>query len=242
MVPMVVGQDVVGALEVSEAQTPRRFTTSSRPCTALGEQAATYSATRAHRQLRDQNHQLEEAEEDHRTSGHDRRAPPGCTHRHFFDRLRRQVTRAQRYGLVLSRPRVASTTSNAQRPLRPSGGRPDAACQQRALWPAASQPGIPARYGGEEFAVILLYGTQETAADLADGARASAERIRRAIADMEMQLAEDGTPTHITTSVGLAMLRRRRCGRARQQGRSGSLRGQARRQGPRGSLRLGMTT
>ncbi|MCX6374358.1 MAG: GGDEF domain-containing protein, partial [Actinobacteria bacterium] len=69
---------------------------------------------------------------------------------------------------------------------------------------------VPSRYGGEEFAVILPQ-TGPLRADLAEtanGALATAERIRRAVAEVELPLplTSDGLPAHITASVGVATL------------------------------------
>jgi diguanylate cyclase (GGDEF)-like protein len=69
---------------------------------------------------------------------------------------------------------------------------------------------VPARYGGEEFAVILPH-TGPLSAELAEtvnGAQATAERIRCAIASAELPLdvPAGDPPAHITASVGVATL------------------------------------
>jgi two-component system cell cycle response regulator len=58
-----------------------------------------------------------------------------------------------------------------------------------------------ARWGGEEF-VVGLTGTDP------GGARVAAERLRRAIADMEVHV-EGGGPVRVTASIGLAAWRPR---------------------------------
>lgn len=204
MVPLVVGDDLVGALEVSEADTPRHFTADETAlCTALGEQAAA-AIRNAHlyRQLQDQKETIElQATTDGLTGL--------FNYRHFFDRLRAEVTRARRYGLVLSLLMIDLDDFKRvnDRFGHPAGDQVLRAVSDVLRGQLRQNLDIPARYGGEEFAVILPHtGTLESAADLADGARATGERIRRAIAEMKLPLSQDGPPMHITASVGLAML------------------------------------
>lgn len=204
MVPLVVGDDLVGALEVSEADTPRHFTADETAlCTALGEQAAA-AIRNAHlyRQLQDQKKTIElQATTDGLTGL--------FNYRHFFDRLRAEVTRARRYGLVLSLLMIDLDDFKRvnDRFGHPAGDQVLCAVSDVLRGQLRQNLDIPARHGGEEFAVILPHtGTLESAADLADGARATGERIRRAIAEMKLPLSQDGPPMHITASVGLAML------------------------------------
>jgi len=119
------------------------------------------------------------------------------------------VTRARRYGLVLSLLMLDLDDFKRvnDRFGHPAGDQALRAVSDVLCAQLRQNLDIPARYGGEEFAVILPHtGTQESAEDLADGARASAERIRHAIAEMDLPFGEDGAPVHITASVGLAML------------------------------------
>jgi diguanylate cyclase (GGDEF)-like protein len=204
MVPMIVGNDIVGALEVSEADTPRHFTPEETAlCTALGEQAAAaFRNARLYRQLQDQKEIIElQATTDGLTGL--------FNHRHFFERLRAEVTRARRYGLVLSLLMLdLDDFKNVNDQFgHPAGDDVLHAVSDVIRGQLRQNLDIPARYGGEEFAVILPHtGTQESDADLADGARTTGERIRRAIAEMELPIDQEGPPVHITASVGLAML------------------------------------
>ena len=204
MVPMIVGDKVVGALEVSEAEIPRHFTAEETElCTALGEQAAVaIRNAQLYRQLKDQKNTIElQATTDGLTGL--------FNHRHFFERLRAEVTRARRYGLVLSLLMLDLDDFKLvnDRFGHPAGDEVLRAVSAVLCAELRQDLDIPARYGGEEFAVILPHtGTMESEADLADGARASAERIRRAIAAMELPLADKDSPVHVTASVGLAML------------------------------------
>lgn len=204
MVPMIVGGDVVGTLEVGEADTPRHFTIDETAlCTALGEQAAAaFRNARLYRQLQDQKKTIElQATTDGLTGL--------FNHRHFFERLRAEVTRARRYGLVLSLLMLDLDDFKHvnDRFGHPAGDQVLRAVSDVLCAQLRHDLDIPARYGGEEFAVILPHtGTLESAANLADGARATGERIRRAIAEIELPLAQDGPPVQVTASVGLAML------------------------------------
>ena len=123
--------------------------------------------------------------------------------------MRAEVTRARRYGLVLSLLMIDLDDFKRvnDRFGHPAGDQVLRAVSDVLRGQLRQNLDIPARYGGEEFAVILPHtGTLESAADLADGARATGERIRRAIAEMKLPLSQDGPPMHITASVGLAML------------------------------------
>ena len=58
---------------------------------------------------------------------------------------------------------------------------------------------LSARYGGEEFAIIL----PET--DL-EGARLVADRLRRGLADLQIEHGAPGTGSHVSVSIGVASL------------------------------------
>jgi diguanylate cyclase (GGDEF)-like protein len=207
MVPLIVGKDVVGALEVSESEHPRRFTEQETAlCTALGEQAAAaIRNAQLYRQLQDQKKIIErQATTDGLTGLYN--------HRHFFERLRAEAVRARRYGFALS---VIMLDLDDFKLVNdghghPAGDRVLSAVGDVLRAQVRDDVDVPARYGGEEFAVILPHTGPLSAAfaETSNGARATAERIRRAIAEAELPLpaAGDGLRPHITASIGVATL------------------------------------
>jgi diguanylate cyclase (GGDEF)-like protein len=123
-----------------------------------------------------------------------------ANHRAFQEALASEIERARRFetsvGLVLididDFKRVNDTHGHQ------TGDRVLAAVA-RVLRNESREIDHPARYGGEELAVVL------PGADL-DGAHGLAERVRRAIAALEVPLGEDVPPLRITASFGVASL------------------------------------
>jgi diguanylate cyclase (GGDEF)-like protein len=207
MVPLIVGQDVVGALEISESEHVRHFTEEETElCTALGEQAAAaIRNAQLYRQLQDQKRIIErQATTDGLTGLYN--------HRHFFERLRAEAVRARRYGFALSviMLDLDDFKSVNDRHGHPAGDRVLTTVGDILRAEVRDDVDVPARYGGEEFAVILPH-TGPLNAELAEsvnGAQATAERIRCAIAAAELPLPAPAgdPPAHITASVGVATL------------------------------------
>jgi diguanylate cyclase (GGDEF)-like protein len=207
MVPLVVGQDLVGLLEVSESERLRRYTDDEiELCTALGEQAAVaIRNAQMFRQLQDQKQIIERQAITDGLTGL-------SNHRHFFERLRAEAARAQRYGFALSVVMLDldDFKSINDRFGHPAGDRVLRTVGETLRDQLRGELDVPARYGGEEFAVILPHtgpltlGIEETT----DGARAAAERLRVAIAEagLPLPVPVDGLPAHITASVGVATL------------------------------------
>jgi len=207
MVPLIVGQDVVGALEVSESEHLRRFTAEETAfCTALGEQAgAAIRNAQMYSQLQEQKKTIErQATTDGLTGLYN--------HRHFFERLRAEAVRARRYGFALSviMLDLDDFKSVNDRHGHPAGDRVLRTVGEVLRAQLREDVDVPGRYGGEEFAVILPHTGPLSAelAETANGAQATAERIRRAIAEVELPLPVpvDGLPAQITASVGVATL------------------------------------
>jgi len=207
MVPLIVGQDVVGALEVSESEHVRRFTEEETAlCTALGEQAAAaIRNAQLYSQLQEQKKIIErQATTDGLTGLHN--------HRHFFERLRAEVVRARRYGFALSLIMLDLDDFKLvnDRHGHPAGDRVLSTVGEVLRAQLRADVDVPARYGGEEFAVILPHTGPLSAelAETANGAQTTAERIRRAIAEAELPLPMpvEGPPARITASVGVATL------------------------------------
>jgi diguanylate cyclase (GGDEF)-like protein len=203
MVPLVVGDAVVGTLEVSEAAYPRRFTDQEvQLCVALGEQAAVaIHNAQLYRRLQEQKTTIERQATTDGLTGL-------ANHRHFWERLRDEVARARRYGhplslLMLDLDDFKSVNDRfghlaGDRLLRAVGG----------VLREQVRKGVdlPARYGGEEFALILPV-TESTLDDgtTPDGALTTAERIRTAVAELRPQVG-DAEWTGITVSIGIATL------------------------------------
>jgi len=207
MVPLIVGQDVVGILEVSESEHLRRFTKEETAlCTALGEQAAAaIRNAQMYGQLQEQKKTIErQATTDGLTGLYN--------HRHFFERLRAEAVRARRYGFALSVIMLDLDDFKLVNDLHghPAGDRVLSTVGDVLRAQMREDVDVPARYGGEEFAVILPHTGPRSAglAETANGARATAERIRRAVAEVELPLPATvgGLPAHITASVGVATL------------------------------------
>jgi diguanylate cyclase (GGDEF)-like protein len=200
MVPLSVGESVVGALEVCEITYPRHFTEQETAlCVALGEQAAVaIHNAQLYRQLREQKETIElQATVDGLT---------GLTnHRCFWHRLRAEVARARRYGQPLS---LLMLDLDDFKRVNDRFGHPVGDELLRAVGDALQtqiRQGVDcaARYGGEEFAVILPATESELENGGLDGAVATAERIRCAIAGLRAPVA-DPAWLGITVSIGVA--------------------------------------
>ena len=215
MVPLVVGEDLVGALEVSESTYVRHFTTEETAlCQALGEQAAAaIRNAQLFRQLQDQKRIIElQATTDGLTGLHN--------HRHFFERLRAEVVRARRYGFCLSVLMLDLDDFKSVNDQfgHPAGDRVLRLVGELLRSQVREDVDVPARYGGEEFAVILPHtGCEMDGTDLREagwGARVSAERIRASLAAAGLGLLADLEPradlgaahpgAHVTASIGVA--------------------------------------
>jgi diguanylate cyclase (GGDEF)-like protein len=203
MVPLVVGGEAVGTLEVSEVVYPRHFTEEETGlCMALGEQAAVaIHNAQLYRRLQEQNETIErQATTDGLTGLHN--------HRSFWERLRDEVARAGRYGQPLS---LLMLDLDDFKDVNDRWGHPAGDGLLRAVGHALHtqlRQGVDcaARYGGEEFAVILPSTESELGGGDLDGAVATAERIRRAIAGARTPLASAPDWRGVTASIGVATL------------------------------------
>jgi diguanylate cyclase (GGDEF)-like protein len=153
-------------------------------------------------------------------------------HRFFYERLRGEVTRAQRYGLPLS---LLMLDLDDFKHYNDTYGHPagdDVLRRVAQIMSTQLRNGvdIAARYGGEEFAVILphtdLGGAESVGRRLsddlrtagrdawpperdlanADGALAAGERVRHSVAAEEFPGRDPGERVHVTVSVGIASL------------------------------------
>ena len=120
----------------------------------------------------------------------------------FFEALGTESRRSQRYGHDLS---VVMIDLDDFKHVNDEGGHPFGdhvlTMTAQALVASTRESDLVARYGGEEF-VVMLPETDEA------GAAAVADKLLRAIADLDYRSSEyppPGTPPHRTTiSVGLA--------------------------------------
>jgi diguanylate cyclase (GGDEF)-like protein len=202
MVPLIVGGEVVGALEVAEAVYPRHFTGQEIAlCVALGEQAAVaIHNAQLYRRLQEQKETIERQATIDGLTGL-------FNHRCFWERLRDEVARARRSGQPLS---LLMLDLDDFKLVNDRFGHPVGDELLRAVGRALRtqiRQGVDcaARYGGEEFAVILPATGSGSDGGGADGAVATAERIRRAVAGLRAPVA-DPAWRGITVSIGVATL------------------------------------
>jgi diguanylate cyclase (GGDEF)-like protein len=202
MVPLTVGGEVVGALEVSEAVYPRHFTEQEIAlCVALGEQAAVaIHNAKLYRQVREQKETIErQATMDGLTGLYN--------HRFFWERLRDEVSRAQRYGQPLSLLMLDLDDFKLVNDRFGHRAGDELLRAVGAALQAQIRQGVDcaARYGGEEFSVILPSTESELEGGALNGAVITAERIRGAVADLRAPAA-DPAWQGITVSIGIATL------------------------------------
>ena len=203
MVPLIVADDVVGTLEVSEIRDRRHFTAEETAlCMALGEQAgAAIRNAQLYRQLQDQKALIErQAITDGLTSL--------SNHRHFFNRLRAEVTRARRYGSALTvlMLDLDDFKSVNDRFGHPAGDKILCAVADVMRHQLRENVDVAARYGGEEFAVILPHTGGACDSDDLLGALATAERMRRAIRNAQTRVRDSARAANVTVSIGVATL------------------------------------
>lgn len=187
-VPLIVGNNLVGAIMVAESDENREFTSENlRLLTLFAQQAA--MALRNAQLLEDARHK---AEIDSLTGLYN--------HRHFFEMAKTEVERAKRYALPLTAimfdidhfKAVNDTYGHAvgDQILKSIAG----LCRQ-----LFRNVDIVGRYGGEEFAVLL----PETDVD---EALQVAERLRKAVA--ATVIINHRQHVSVTISLGLAQLER----------------------------------
>jgi diguanylate cyclase (GGDEF)-like protein len=200
MVPLLIGGRVVGSLEVSEAVYPRHFAEQETGlCVALGEQAAVaIHNAQLYRKLQEQKETIElQATHDGLTGLYN--------HRYFWERLRDEVSRAQRYGQPLS---LLMLDLDDFKKVNDRYGHPVGDELLRAVGDALQtqlRQGVDcaARYGGEEFAVILPSTESELESGATDGAVTTADRIRAAVAGLQAPM-DDPAWSGISVSIGVA--------------------------------------
>jgi GAF domain-containing protein len=225
-IPLVLGDQALGVMALVETEYERRWTDEEVALGhALGEQvAAAIERARLYKRIQD------EAITDGLTGLYN--------HRHFYERLEREVVRGQRYGTPVSLLMLDLDDFKGYNDLHGhlAGDavlREVAAILQGEL---RAKLDVAARYGGEEFAVILpntpmtlaesdddvgvqrLFGAEVTSNGRPDddppppghngGAEEVAERIRRRIAECRFGALPGDTPI-VTISVGVAVFPRR---------------------------------
>jgi diguanylate cyclase (GGDEF)-like protein len=202
MVPLIVGDEVVGSLEVSEAVYPRHFHDQEVAlCVALGEQAAVaIHNAQLYRRLQEQKETIEQQATIDGLTGL-------FNHRCFWERLRDEVARARRLGQPLS---LLMLDLDDFKRVNDRFGHPVGDELLRAVGEALRtqvRQGVDcaARYGGEEFAVILSTTESGLPDGAPDGAVTTAERIRAAVAGLRAPGADPGW-CGISVSIGLATM------------------------------------
>jgi diguanylate cyclase (GGDEF)-like protein len=146
-------------------------------------------------------------------------------HRFFYERLRDEVVRANRYDLQLSLLMMDLDDFKRynDRFGHPAGDRVLRHVADIMKAQLRDSVDVLARYGGEEFAVILPHtpaggaervgerlsqsvGTLEYDLSTPLGALAAGERVRHSVEDTAFPGADPSEPAHVTISVGIASI------------------------------------
>jgi diguanylate cyclase (GGDEF)-like protein/putative nucleotidyltransferase with HDIG domain len=119
--------------------------------------------------------------------------------RHFAAALREELARAKRSDSPLA---VVMADLDLLRDINNAHGHVAGDAVLRGVASAfhscLRQSDVPARFGGEEFAILLPETTPVQAREIA-------ERIRRAVADMRVDVETSNEPIHATVSMGIAV-------------------------------------
>jgi diguanylate cyclase (GGDEF)-like protein/putative nucleotidyltransferase with HDIG domain len=119
--------------------------------------------------------------------------------RHFAAALREELARAKRsdspLAVVMADLDLLRDINNAHGHLAGDAVLRGVASAFRSC---LRQSDVPARFGGEEFAILLPETTPVQAREIA-------ERIRRAVADMRVDVETSNEPIHATVSMGIAV-------------------------------------
>ena len=197
MVPLAQHHEMLGALLLVEPEQARRFSKDEVALAqGIAEQvAAALVNARLHRMIEQQ------------------AATDGLTglfnHRHFYNRLDEEVSRAARYRYPVS---VLMIDLDDFKEINDACGHLVGDEVLRAVAMMLSNTtrhgaDVVARYGGEEFAVLLPNTRARPSGD-PEGALATAERMRRAVAaiDIDALAGADACPgQRLTASFGVAV-------------------------------------
>jgi len=211
-VPFVMTDEVLGVMRLAVRSTSRHFTEGELSfARALGEHAAiALNNARLYAQIEDL------AMKDGLTGL--------ANHRCFYDRLAEEIDHGRRYGTPVS---LLMLDIDDFKHLNDTHGHPAGDEVLRLIGGLMVEElrqgsDLAARYGGEEFCVVLpstaargprcgrvarargVEAVTEGANGQAGDAQALAERLRRRIAAFDFPIGPNGSPVHITVSIGLA--------------------------------------
>jgi diguanylate cyclase (GGDEF)-like protein len=190
LVPLVLKDEVLGALALVETEKERRFTEEEISfAQGIAEQVtAAMANARLHRMMEQQ------AITDGLTGL--------CNHRHFYTRLDEEVARGARYRHSVAMLMIDLDDFKKVNDACGHLAGDEVLRRVAAMLTASTRQGtdLVARYGGEEFAVVLpntLAGSENNP----DGALATAARMRRAVAQVTVPVPS----VRLTASIGVAV-------------------------------------